>query len=58
MINQSESGKFLVCGDTIGHGTLSELIDYYKTEPIEPFGEHLTSSCLEVRHKRRMAVFH
>lgn len=51
MINQSESGQFLVCGDTTGHGTLSELIDYYRTRPIEPFGEHLTSTCAEVRRE-------
>uniref|UniRef100_H3CSK6 SH2 domain-containing protein n=1 Tax=Tetraodon nigroviridis TaxID=99883 RepID=H3CSK6_TETNG len=48
VINQSESGKFLVCGDTAGHDTLSELINYYRTKPIEPFGEHLTSSCVEL----------
>lgn len=57
VINQSESGKFLVCGDTTGHGTLSELIDYYRAKPIEPFGEHLTSSCVEVRLKPRRAFF-
>lgn len=57
VISQSESGKFLVCGDTTGHGTLSELIDYYRTKPIEPFGEHLTSSCVEVRHKPGRALF-
>lgn len=57
VINQSESGKFLVCGDTTGHGTLSELIDYYRATPIEPFGEHLTSSCVEVRLNPRRAFF-
>ena len=48
MISQSETGKFVVCGDTEGHNTVSELIEYYKTSPIEPFGEYLTSSCFEV----------
>uniref|UniRef100_A0A3B5KHB6 SH2 domain-containing protein n=1 Tax=Takifugu rubripes TaxID=31033 RepID=A0A3B5KHB6_TAKRU len=48
VINQSQSGQFLVCGDSTGHGTLSELIEYYRTTPIEPFGEHLTSSCTEM----------
>ncbi|XP_072241991.1 uncharacterized protein [Leuresthes tenuis] len=47
VISQSETGKFVVCGDTEGHNTVSELIEYYKTSSIEPFGEYLTSSCFE-----------
>lgn len=47
VINQSESGLFFVCGDTEEHGTVSDLIEYYKTSPIQPFGEYLTSSCFE-----------
>ncbi|XP_029992720.1 SH2 domain-containing protein 7-like [Sphaeramia orbicularis] len=47
VINQSESGQFIVCGDTEAHATVSNLIEYYKTSPIEPFGEYLTSSCYE-----------
>ncbi|XP_041795640.1 SH2 domain-containing protein 7-like isoform X2 [Chelmon rostratus] len=47
VINQSESGQFVVCGDTEGHSTVSDLIEYYKTSPIQPFGEYLTSSCFE-----------
>lgn len=49
MINQSESGQLVVCGDTEGHDTVSDLIEYYKARPIQPFGEHLTSACFEVR---------
>lgn len=49
VINQSKSGRFIVSGDTEVHDTLSDLIEYYKTSPIEPFGEYLTSSCYEVR---------
>ncbi|KAF3688801.1 SH2 domain-containing protein 7 [Channa argus] len=45
VINQSETGQFVVCGDSKGHGTVSDLIQYYKTTPIQPFGEYLTSSC-------------
>ncbi|KAM9351685.1 uncharacterized protein ABDE67_006539 [Symphorus nematophorus] len=67
VINQSESGQFVVCGDTEGHDTVSDLIEYYKTSPIEPFGEYLTSSCIEelnedlydiiqVSHKERPAA--
>nr|XP_020475072.1 SH2 domain-containing protein 7-like [Monopterus albus] len=48
VINQNEAGQFVVCGDTEGHSTVSDLIEYYKTSPIEPFGEYLTSSCYEV----------
>ncbi|KAM4619351.1 SH2 domain-containing protein 7-like isoform 2-T2 [Polymixia lowei] len=47
VINQSQSGQFVVSGDTQVHDTLSDLIEYYKTYPIEPFGEYLTSSCFE-----------
>ncbi|XP_061891241.1 SH2 domain-containing protein 7-like isoform X1 [Entelurus aequoreus] len=46
-ISQSKSGHFIVSGDTKGHGTVPELIQHYKTNPIEPFGEYLTSSCFE-----------
>ncbi|KAM9376476.1 uncharacterized protein KZ484_009058 isoform 1-T2 [Pholidichthys leucotaenia] len=47
VINQSETGQFVVCGDTEGHNTVPDLIEYYRTTPIEPFGEYLTSSCFE-----------
>ncbi|XP_026220520.1 SH2 domain-containing protein 7-like [Anabas testudineus] len=47
VINQSEAGHFAVCGDTNRHGTVSDLIEFYKTRPIQPFGEYLTSSCFE-----------
>ncbi|XP_071391251.1 SH2 domain-containing protein 7-like [Centroberyx affinis] len=47
VINQSKSGQFIVSGDTEGHDTLLDLIEYYKITPIEPFGEYLTSSCFE-----------
>ncbi|XP_015252771.1 PREDICTED: SH2 domain-containing protein 7-like isoform X1 [Cyprinodon variegatus] len=45
VISQSESGQFAVCGDTEGHNTMFDLIEHYKTKPIEPFGEYLTSPC-------------
>lgn len=47
VINQTQSGQFIVSGDTEVHDTLTDLIEYYKTMPIEPFGEYLTYSCLE-----------
>uniref|UniRef100_A0A3B5B0E6 SH2 domain-containing protein 7-like n=1 Tax=Stegastes partitus TaxID=144197 RepID=A0A3B5B0E6_9TELE len=47
VINQSETGQFVVCGDTEGHDTVPDLIEHYKTSPIEPFGEYLTCSCFE-----------
>ncbi|KAM7414607.1 hypothetical protein PAMA_019428 [Pampus argenteus] len=47
VIIQSESGQFVVSGDTERHDTVSDLIEYYKISPIEPFGEYLTSSCFE-----------
>nr|XP_046208016.1 SH2 domain-containing protein 7-like [Oncorhynchus gorbuscha] len=48
VINQSKSGQFIVSGDTEEHETLGELIEHYKTSPIEPFREYLTCSCLEI----------
>lgn len=47
VINQNKSGHFNVSGDTEMHNTLIDLIEYYQRCPIEPFGEYLTSSCLE-----------
>ncbi|XP_060891391.1 SH2 domain-containing protein 7-like [Labrus mixtus] len=48
VINQSESGQFVICGDAVGHDTVSGLIEYYKSSFIQPFGEYLTSSCFEM----------
>ncbi|KAL6106722.1 sh2d7 [Pungitius sinensis] len=47
VINQSESGQFVVCGDTEQHDSVADLIEYYKSSPIQPFGEYLASSCFE-----------
>ncbi|XP_051918239.1 uncharacterized protein LOC127598432 [Hippocampus zosterae] len=47
VINQSDTGLFVVRGAAEEHDTVSELIWHYKTSPIEPFGEYLTSSCFE-----------
>ncbi|XP_072529781.1 uncharacterized protein [Salminus brasiliensis] len=47
VINQNKEGQFIVTGDTEMHDTLTSLIQYYKTSPIEPFGEYLTMSCFE-----------
>ncbi|XP_066525997.1 SH2 domain-containing protein 2A-like [Hoplias malabaricus] len=47
VINQNKEGQFIVSGDTEMHDTLTSLIEFYKTSPIEPFGEYLTLSCFE-----------
>ncbi|KAM6960612.1 SH2 domain-containing protein 7 [Aplochiton taeniatus] len=47
VINQTRSGQFIVSGDIEVHDTLTDLIEFYKMRPIEPFGEYLTYSCLE-----------
>ncbi|KAK7891527.1 hypothetical protein WMY93_023490 [Mugilogobius chulae] len=41
----SDSGQFVVFGHNVQHTTISELIQYFKEKPIEPFGEYLTTSC-------------
>ncbi|KAJ8002425.1 hypothetical protein DPEC_G00158760 [Dallia pectoralis] len=47
VINQSKSGQFIVSGDTEEHVSLTHLIEHYRVNPIQPFGENLTCSCLE-----------
>ncbi|KAJ8417277.1 hypothetical protein AAFF_G00285040 [Aldrovandia affinis] len=47
VINQNKAGQFIVSGDTETHENLTDLIEYYRASPIEPFGEFLTSSCSE-----------
>ncbi|KAL0968913.1 hypothetical protein UPYG_G00273620 [Umbra pygmaea] len=47
VINQTTSGQFVVSGDIEEHATLTDLIEHYKTSPIQPFGEHLTYCYLE-----------
>lgn len=51
VINQSDSGQFVVHGDSFGHNTVSDLIEYFKEKPIEPFGEYLTTSCFGVQNE-------
>lgn len=34
---------FIISGDSTTHNSLTELIDHFKTTPIQPFGEYLTS---------------
>nr|XP_020512564.1 SH2 domain-containing protein 7-like [Labrus bergylta] len=48
VITQDQGGQFVVSGDCQTHGSLKELIEHYRVHPIQPFGEHLTSSCHEV----------
>ncbi|XP_051569146.1 uncharacterized protein sh2d7 [Myxocyprinus asiaticus] len=43
VINQTKTGQFVVSGDSIPHSGLTELIYHFKTTPIQPFGEYLTS---------------
>ncbi|XP_074523421.1 uncharacterized protein sh2d7 [Halichoeres trimaculatus] len=47
VITQDQDGQFVVSGDCQTYGSLTELIEHYRVNPIQPFGEHLTSSCHE-----------
>ncbi|XP_043083405.1 LOW QUALITY PROTEIN: hematopoietic SH2 domain-containing protein homolog [Puntigrus tetrazona] len=58
VINQNKDGRFIVTGDTEMHDTLTSLIEYYKTRPIEPFGEYLTLSCFESSTSELYDVIH
>ncbi|KAK7176535.1 hypothetical protein R3I93_000691 [Phoxinus phoxinus] len=42
VINQTKTGMFIISGDSSTHNSLTELIDHFKTTPIQPFGEYLT----------------
>ncbi|XP_025933604.1 SH2 domain-containing protein 7 [Apteryx mantelli] len=42
VINHLSNGHYVVSGDTCTHESLAELISYYQTSVIEPFGESLT----------------
>lgn len=48
VITQNPEGQFIIRGDCQTHGSLTELIEFYKVSPIQPFGEYLTSSLSEV----------
>ncbi|KTG38332.1 hypothetical protein cypCar_00017171 [Cyprinus carpio] len=43
VINQTKTGLLVVSGDSTTHNSLIELISHFKTTPIQPFGEYLTS---------------
>ncbi|KAK9952478.1 hypothetical protein ABG768_018317 [Culter alburnus] len=58
VINQNKDGRFIVTGDTEMHDTLTSLIEYYKSSPIEPFGEYLTLSCFESSTSELYDVIH
>ncbi|MBN3273563.1 SH2D7 protein, partial [Polyodon spathula] len=45
VITQNKNQHFIVSGDTETHASLTDLILYYKTTAIEPFGEYLSLPC-------------
>ncbi|XP_058851006.1 SH2 domain-containing protein 7-like [Acipenser ruthenus] len=45
VITQDKNQHFIVSGDTETHESLTDLILYYKTSAIEPFGEYLSLPC-------------
>ncbi|XP_054876986.1 SH2 domain-containing protein 7-like [Poeciliopsis prolifica] len=47
VISQNPEGQFVIAGDCQLFGSLTQLIEYYKVRPIQPFGEFLTSSCCQ-----------
>lgn len=49
VITQNKWGQFTMRGDCQTYDTLTELIEFYKVSPIQPFREYLTSSCFQVR---------
>ncbi|XP_037341307.2 hematopoietic SH2 domain-containing protein homolog isoform X2 [Pungitius pungitius] len=48
VITQNPEGQFVIAGDCQPHGSLGELIQHYRLTPIQPYGEHLTSSWSQV----------
>ncbi|XP_062998680.1 SH2 domain-containing protein 7 [Elgaria multicarinata webbii] len=51
VISCPRNGQYVVSGDTCTHQSLAELISYYQTAEIEPFGEHLTTACSKLEEK-------
>ncbi|XP_009679928.2 SH2 domain-containing protein 7 isoform X1 [Struthio camelus] len=51
VINHLSNGCYVVSGDTCAHESLAELISYYKTTVIEPFGESLTTAYAKTADK-------
>ncbi|KYO21336.1 SH2 domain-containing protein 7 isoform C [Alligator mississippiensis] len=47
VINYLRNGHYVVSGDTCTHESLADLIEYYQTSEIEPFGENLTTACTQ-----------
>ncbi|XP_034638909.1 SH2 domain-containing protein 7 [Trachemys scripta elegans] len=47
VINHLRNGHYVVSGDTCTHESLAQLIGYYQTSEIEPFGENLTTVCAQ-----------
>ncbi|KAM9814410.1 uncharacterized protein ACBT44_009630 [Syngnathus typhle] len=56
VINQSDTGRFVVRGAAEEHHTVPELIRHYSRNPIEPFGEYLISSRFEAPADRTYDV--
>ncbi|XP_063170384.1 SH2 domain-containing protein 7 [Candoia aspera] len=51
VISCQRNGHYVVTGDTRTHKSLAELINYYQTSEIQPFGENLTSACSKLEEK-------
>ncbi|XP_029431600.1 SH2 domain-containing protein 7 [Rhinatrema bivittatum] len=47
IINQLSNGYYIISGDNCSHKSLGALIKFYQTSKIEPFGENLTTSCMQ-----------
>ncbi|XP_030620994.1 SH2 domain-containing protein 7 [Chanos chanos] len=47
VINQNKEGLLVVSGDFTAHRNLIDLIEHFKTTPIQPFGEYLASTTTE-----------
>ncbi|XP_061526983.1 hematopoietic SH2 domain-containing protein homolog [Phycodurus eques] len=47
VISQSQEGLFVISGDCHTYCCITELIEHFKVNPIQPFGEYLTTSCYE-----------
>uniref|UniRef100_A0ABM5EY81 SH2 domain-containing protein 7 n=1 Tax=Pogona vitticeps TaxID=103695 RepID=A0ABM5EY81_9SAUR len=45
VITCQQNGHYVISGDPHTHHSLVELISYYQTSEIEPFGENLTVAC-------------
>ncbi|XP_053330402.1 SH2 domain-containing protein 2A [Spea bombifrons] len=51
MLDQLGNGQYVIEGEKIAHSHLEDLVTHYRSYPVEPYNELLTTACVMVRTK-------